>query len=61
MKKTFTVNDVVEKIFEGLQKQKFADWYNEGGDFDHWITGDLPAIEDEEIKNNIKSLFFLNK
>ena len=48
-----TKTEVVERIFEVLQRQKFTDWYN--GQFNSWICEDLPAIEDEDIKeDNIK-------
>jgi len=48
----------IEKIFQGLQRQKFADWYNTG-DFDAWIQGDTPSKTDAEIKEDIAKLFNL--
>lgn len=51
-------DQVIEKIFQTLLRQKFADWYNSGR-FDQWISGDLPGIEDEEIKEDIRNLFGL--
>ena len=48
----------IEKIFQGLQRQKFADWYNTG-DFDKWLSGDDGAKTDAEIKEDIDRLFNL--
>ena len=48
---------ILENIFQTLQRQKFADWYN-NLDFDRWISGDLPKITDEAIKEQIKKIFF---
>lgn len=45
-------NDVLDM----LQRQKFADWYNEGGKFDCWICGDTylnNPVTREEILNDI--------
>ena len=52
-----TKTEVVERIFEVLQRQKFTDWYN--GQFNSWICGDLPGTEDEDIKEDIRRLFKL--
>jgi phage terminase Nu1 subunit (DNA packaging protein) len=53
-----TNKQVVERIFEVLQRQKFTDWDN--GQVNSWICEDLPAIEDEDIKEDIRRLFKLD-
>jgi len=54
-----TKKQVIEKIFQALQRQKFADWYNDGGDFDQWISGAVDKPTDDEIKADIAKLFGL--
>lgn len=51
-------DEVIEKILQGLTRQKFADWYN-SGNFDKWISGDLPKIPDNQIQKDIAELFNL--
>lgn len=57
-------NEVVEKIFQTLQSQKFADWYNKGG-FDAFISGDYdfkafpPDEMEKQVKEEITRLFNL--
>ncbi len=51
-------NEIVEKIFQTLQRREFASWFN-AGDFDKWITGDGQKT-DAEIKTDIAKLFNLN-
>lgn len=57
-------NEVVEKIFQTLQSQNFADWYNKGG-FDAFISGDYdfeafsPDRMEREVKKEIEKLFHL--
>jgi hypothetical protein len=50
--------EIAKKILNALELQKFADWYN-AGNFDHWISGDLPTISDEQILEEIKEIFQL--
>lgn len=47
---------LIQNILNRLSSKKFADWYN-SGNFDRWISGDLPALEDEQISKDIESLF----
>lgn len=49
--------EIIELILAALQRQPFADWYNAGGRFDDWITGELKAPSEEEIKADIAKLF----
>jgi len=49
---------LIEKIFQALQRQKFADWYNTGN-FDNWIRKDFGAPTDDEIKADIARFFGL--
>lgn len=56
--------EFAEKILNVLRKQKFADWYNDGGRFDSYITvlypeGDEFHISKEEILADIVKLFDL--
>jgi hypothetical protein len=53
-----TKDDVIQKILNGLEKQAFADWYS-NGNFDKWISGDLPAVTTEQVKKDIEKLFNL--
>lgn len=34
--------ELAEKILHRLETQRFADWYNEGGKFDTYITVEFP-------------------
>jgi hypothetical protein len=46
---------LLRKVFDLLQKQQFADWYNEG-DFDHWLSGQIGAPDEEEIFEQFKDM-----
>jgi hypothetical protein len=50
--------EVIEKILSTLSRQKFADWYNTGN-FDKWITGDLPKVPQNQVKKDIAQMFDL--
>ena len=41
--------EIINKIFNALQKQKFADWYHQGN-YDAFICGEHDAPSEEEIK-----------
>ncbi len=49
-------NVTAEDILNTLEKQRFADWYNNGR-FDSYICGDLPKISKEEILDDVKKMF----
>ncbi len=56
-------NAIAEKILNGLEKQKFADWYNDGSFMDY-ISGTYPKEDPkcptkEKIIEDIKRLFNL--
>ena len=51
--------EIAAKILSTLEKQKFATWYSEGGDFDRYICGDLPKISKDEILAQIVKMFNL--
>jgi hypothetical protein len=55
-----TKQQLIEKILQTLMRQKFADWYNDGGAFDKWIRQDNDAPSDAEIEQDIARLFNLN-
>lgn len=46
----------LQKILNLLEKQRFADWYNKGGRFDDYITGELNAPSKEEILEDLKKM-----
>jgi hypothetical protein len=50
--------EAIEKVLAMLERQKFADWYNDGGRFDQWITGDCPfnSITKADILNDLAKL-----
>ena len=48
---------IIQNIFNTLGSQRFADWYNGGGNFDKWIMGELDAPTAEQIKKEIEQLF----
>jgi hypothetical protein len=50
---------LIENILDTLGKQKFDDWYSNNGNFGKWITGDLTAPSQEQIKAEIKQLFHI--
>jgi hypothetical protein len=43
---------LAEKILTVLERQKFAAWYNEGGQFDRYLTGG-EDIDGRPTKNSI--------
>lgn len=45
----------LDKIFSMLQKQKFADYYNQG-EFMQWLSGENPDITEEQAKNELKKM-----
>lgn len=52
---------IARRILRGLEKQKFADWYNTG-DFDNYIRGEYPDDDPRQptpasIENDIKDMF----
>lgn len=49
--------EIIERIFQTLQRQKFADFYASGGAFGRWIEGDINAPSKEEVKQEIAKLF----
>ena len=51
--------EIAIRILNTLEKQRFSDWYNDGGDFDRYITCDDPAPTKEQILENIEKMFNL--
>ena len=56
---------VKESILRGLEKQKFANWYNDGGDFDNyisgtWETGATCGPSKDDILGDIEDLLIPN-
>jgi hypothetical protein len=49
--------EIAIRILNRLESQKFADWYNPGGKFDDYITGELKAPTKQEILNEIEKMF----
>ena len=49
------------RILAALEKQTFANWYNEGGKFDDYITGgwQRKVPTKEEILEQIEKMFNL--
>jgi hypothetical protein len=56
-----TKQEIIEKILQTLQRQKFNDWYSEGGRFDLWISGENPRLTKDQIKEDISALFGLTE
>lgn len=46
----------IEQVFQTLEKQSFADFYNNGGKFDTWITGDRPEVTEAEAMEELSRL-----
>jgi hypothetical protein len=46
----------VEAVLNMLTRRDFADFYNEGGEFDRWITEDDNAPTEEEVKAILRKL-----
>ena len=51
-------DQLAEKILNTLERQWFADWYNTGN-FDKYISGDLPPVSKEQIIADVKKMFKL--
>lgn len=54
-----------EKILNVLEKQRFADWYGDGGRFDNYLRVDYPEghpnhITKEMILEDINKMFIPN-
>lgn len=50
-------DEQAEKIYQVLGKQRFFDWFGDGGDFDRHIMSDDNCKSKEEIIAQIKQLF----
>lgn len=50
---------LVERIFNRLSSQSFADWYSDSGDFGKWIVGEVDAPTKEEILTQIQRTFLI--
>lgn len=46
----------LDTIFNLLTKQAFADFYNEGGEFDAWIRGEEDAPSEAETKAKLEKM-----
>lgn len=57
-KRTIQTELIAEQILNTLTQRKFETWYKEGA-FDHWIYGELPKIDREDILDDIKRIFHL--
>ena len=55
-----SVDKLAEKIYNGISKQPFYDWYNEDGDFEKFIQGAEDAKSKEEILEDINRLFLIS-
>lgn len=49
---------IAKKIFETINRQNFADWYNRGR-FDDYITCEIGAPTKEQLLQDIVDLFRL--
>lgn len=52
------------KILSRLESQRFADWYQEGGKFDTYITVEFPKghpqhVSKEDILKDVEEMFSL--
>jgi hypothetical protein len=47
---------LAERILKMVERQKFADWYAESGDFEKWIAGDPDAPTREQILQSITDM-----
>ena len=47
----------VKLILKILSRQKFADWYDDDGEFGKFIMGDKDAKSENEILADIKMMF----
>lgn len=56
--KTFTKKEVAEIIANGLEKQRFADWYN-NGNFEVFITDSMGGVTKETVLSDIERIFHL--
>jgi hypothetical protein len=52
-------DEIAEKILEGISKQKFYDWYNEGNFSEYIDPPEKRVITKEKILKDIKKLFSL--
>lgn len=60
LKHEANVKDISEKVFDMISKQRFADWYNDGGRFDEYICDpNESGITKEDILNDIKNMLNL--
>jgi hypothetical protein len=48
---------VISKILDALQSRKFAEWFNEGGNFEKWQSKDDGATSDLEILKELVHIF----
>ena len=59
-----TKRQIAEQILRGLESQKFADWYGDGGTFEGYISGDAKYLEKlptkETILRDIEKMFLAN-
>jgi hypothetical protein len=49
---------IAERIYDTLNRQKFADWYSDSGTFGKHITGEF-TLTDAQILSSIKEMFNL--
>lgn len=48
-------------ILYALSRQAFADWYNEGGKFNTWLTEGISSkLREEDLINDIRRLFLVD-
>lgn len=55
-----TRKEKAKAIVDILSSASFAKWYNEG-DFDKWITGNVPKVTDDEILEQTAKRFNLHE
>ena len=57
-----TKNEKVNAILNILNKQSFADWYNDRGTFDRWVSGDYNSAKerdalDAQVRKDVAEMF----
>lgn len=56
MNKHIEIDEIVDRVYDMLFRQKFADWYSDDGNFARHIQGDLPKVEKETIIEDLKKM-----
>lgn len=51
-------DQIVERVLCLLRLESFANWYQNGGNFDQWLKGNDNAPNVDQIKQEIKDSIF---